>query len=396
MLKKTADCPPINPACQSRIARLGRIAPYLTAPVHHLRTGAALGGQPACRGLQRAIIAMATFILWLAEPNAGVPTAGVLRAADEVLGSVNSVAVDCELKTVKLYGAGGFAGLDSYQSGFFISDKGHILTVWSTVLDVDKVIAVSSDGTRYEAVVVGVDPNLEIAVLATEQPPSSNFELSQSATAKVGERVLAFSNLFGIATGNEMASLQQGVIMATTDLQARRGSIQSVYQGPVYVIDAMTNNPGAAGGALTNMHGRLLGMLGKELRDSSANIWLNYAIPIAALQESVNRILDGKSILRQTDSRTPADRPAELATLGVVLVPNVLAKTPAFVDLVQPKSVAAKAGLQTDDLILFVNSTRITSQSTLLNELKYIDRAEQILLLVQRDGQLEEILLRTQ
>ncbi len=183
------------------------------------------------------------------------------NAADNkavALGSVNQTAITTELKTVKLYGAGGVAGLDAYQSGFFISEAGHILTVWSTVLDLDTVIAVTSDGKRMEARVVGIDPNLEIAVLSTDKPTSSFFDILPMkpgakgngapptlAVAQTGDRVLAFSNLFGIATGNEMSSLQKGVIMATTTLDARRGTFESVYQGPIYVIDAMTNNPGA-------------------------------------------------------------------------------------------------------------------------------------------------------
>ena len=310
-----------------------------------------------------------------------------------LLGSVNSVAVETELKTVKLYGAGGIAGLDAYQSGFFVSEEGHILTVWSTVLDVDTIIAVCSDGTRYEASVLGIDPNLEIAILETNQRPTAFFRLDNKAVANVGDRVLAFSNLFKIATGNEMCSLQHGVIMAKTNLKARRGSVESFYQGDVYVIDAMTNNPGAAGGVLTNLRGELLGMLGKELRDKGTNTWLNYAIPIAALDKSIVKIMAGKSIVRQKDSRLAADRPIKLADLGVVLIPNVLSKTPAYVDLVQPNSVAARAGLKTNDLILFVNSTRVGSQATLLEELQYIDRTEDLALLIQRGSKLQEVLL---
>lgn len=315
------------------------------------------------------------------------------RAQDASLGSINNVAIASELKAVKLYGAGGFAGLDAFQSGFFISEEGEILTVWSTVLDVDKTIAIGSDGSRYEATVVGVDPNLEIALLSTNKPATSFYDLDAAAKAEVGERVLALSNLYGIATGSEMVSIQKGSVMATTQLNARRGSIDSVYQGPVYVIDAMTNNPGAAGGALVNLKGELLGILGKELRDSRANIWLNYAIPIAELTESISRLREGQAIMRSADSRKVADRPLSLASLGVVLIPNVLTKTPAFVDLVQPGSSAAKAGLQADDLILFVNSTRVTSQSILLAELQYIDRADDLLLLVQRGNVLHEILV---
>lgn len=344
---------------------------------------------PAHSAGLRPSLASLPVLTWLALFSMALPA-----SSQEIsLGSINPIVVEHELKTVKLYGAGGIAGLDAYQSGFFISEQGHILTVWSTVLDVEEVIAVSSDGTRYPATVLGIDPNLEIAVLTTQQNPSSYFELGVTSQVRVGERVLAFSNLFGIATGNERASVQHGVVMAQTDLKARRGSFESVYQGPVYVIDAMTNNPGAAGGALTNMRGELLGMLGKELRDSTANIWLNYAIPISALRQSVESILAGKSILRQADSRSPADRPVDLASLGIVLVPDVLSKTPTFVDLIQPDSPADKAGLQTDDLILFINSIRVTSQASLFNELKYIDRTDELVLLVQRGGQLKEIVL---
>ena len=336
-------------------------------------------------------------------------SAATCRAVDTKtlsLGSFNQMAVATELKTVKLYGAGGVAGLDAYQSGFFISETGNILTVWSTVLDLDTVIAVTSDGKRMEAKVVGVDPNLEIAVLSTDKPNGNFFDITQADItqakiakpdpAQAGDRVLAFSNLFGIATGNEMSSVQKGVIMATTQLDARRGTFESVYQGPIYVIDAMTNNPGAAGGALTDMQGHLLGMLGKELRDARANTWLNYAIPIQQIHDSATRILAGKSILRTAESRKAADRPISLNDLGIALIPDVLAKTPAYIDLVQPNSPASTAKLAADDLVLFVNSVRITSQATLRNELQYIDQADEVTLLIQRGTTLREVALRRQ
>lgn len=317
------------------------------------------------------------------------------RAQSNVtIGSLNNAAVAAELKTVKLYGAGGISGLESYQSGFFIDEPGHILTVWSTVLDVDTVIAMTSDGRRLEAKVVGIDPNLEIAVLETKQPTLEFFSLAEARDAQVGERVLAFSNLFGIATGREMASVQKGVIMARTRLDARRGTYASVYQGPIYVVDAMTNNPGAAGGALTDFNGRLLGMLGKEMRDARANVWLNYAIPTGQIKQSVENILTGKAIAKVEASKPAVDRPHSLLDLGVVLVPDVLPKTPAYVDLVKPGSSAAKAGLKNDDLVLFVNATRITSQASLRQELTSVDRGDPLTLLIQRGNELSEIIIR--
>ena len=315
-------------------------------------------------------------------------------SATDANASLSSVAVATEMKVVKLYGAGGAANLQAYQSGFFISDAGHILTCWSTVLDVDTVFAVTSDGGRYEAKVLGIDPNLEIAILATGQATSHFFDLEQSFDPSAGSRVLAFSNLYGIATGSEMSSVQKGVIMARTELNARRGSFASIYQGPVLIIDAMTNNPGAAGGALTTFNGRLVGMLGKEMRDASANTWVNYAIPVSEMRESIARIISGKSIQRMAMTQQTVDRPTSLKDLGIVLIPNVLAKTPAFVDQVEPQSVAAVAGLRSDDLILFVNSQRVPSQATLLEELTTIDRADKLVLLVQRGNELQELILK--
>jgi S1-C subfamily serine protease len=334
-------------------------------------------------------------VLVALQTSSQVASSAVIQPNRSLLGntSLGSVAVTTEMKTVKLYGAGGAANLDAYQSGFFISPAGHILTAWSTVLDVETVIAITSDGRRLESKVMGIDPNLEIAVLATDQATDHYFDLQQAAIPEVGCRVLAFSNLYGIATGSEMSSVQKGVVMAQTELNARRGSFASVYQGPVLIIDAMTNNPGAAGGALTALDGRLMGMLGKELRDASANTWLNYAIPVTPLSESIQNILSGKSVQRVSQAKRVVDRPASLPSLGLALIPNVLVKTPAYVDLVEPNSRAAKAGVRSDDLILFVNSIRITSQASLLEELQAIDQSDSLTLLVQRGTELQELVL---
>jgi S1-C subfamily serine protease len=146
---------------------------------------------------------------------------------------------------------------------------------------------------------------------------------------------LAFSNLFGVAMGDEPASVQHGNVTMTTQLSARRGAFETPYDGPVYVLDAMTNNPGAAGGALTNLRGELAGILGKQLRNALNNTWLNYAVPIDQLTDSVEAILAGRILPRSVDDA--GQRPAQpwtLALLGIRLVPNVLPKTPPFVDAV--------------------------------------------------------------
>jgi len=297
-------------------------------------------------------------------------------------------------KIVKVFGAGGLRGLEAYQSGFLISGEGHILTVWSYVLDSDTVTVYLNDGRKLQAEVVGMDPRAEIAVLKIDGQNLPHFNLDEAVMLDGGSRVLAFSNLFGVALGNEPASVLHGVVAAKTDLAARRGAFATNYRGPAYVLDAMTNNPGAAGGALTDRRGRLAGLLGKELRSSSTNIWLNYAIPVGELQPTVDQILAGK--FRPAPRTEGEKKPKEhhtLAALGIRLVPDFLPKTPPFVESVRPGSSSAKAGVRPDDLVLFLADRVVQSSKQLADELTYIDRLDPVRITLQRGQELIEVAL---
>ena len=89
-------------------------------------------------------------------------------------------------KVVKIYGAGGFQGLEAYQSGMLISAEGHVLTVWSYVLDTDEVLVTLDDGRRFKAEVLGADPRLDLAVLKIDAVELPHFELAAAAAADPG------------------------------------------------------------------------------------------------------------------------------------------------------------------------------------------------------------------
>ena len=301
-------------------------------------------------------------------------------------------------RMVKIYGSGGLKGLEAYQSGFLISGDGHVLTAWSYVLDAEEFInVVLDDGSRYIAKMINHDPRLEIALLKIEATGLPHFNLDEAVELQPGARVLAFSNLFGIAVGAEPASVLHGNVAAISQLAARRGAFQTVYRGPVYIVDAMTNNPGAAGGALTDRSGRLTGILGKELRNALDNTWLNYSIPISQLTASIDDMLAGRNPPRRDDedAKRPAN-PHTLRALGIVLVPDILAKTPPFVDSLLPKTTSEDAGLRPDDLILFVNDRMVSSCKELASELSFIDHIDPVRLTVQRGQELVDIELKPQ
>jgi serine protease Do len=185
------------------------------------------------------------------------------------------------------------------------------------------------------------------------------------------------------------------VISAVTNLTARKGVFKTPYEGPVYVVDAMTNNPGAPGGALTNQRGALLAMIGKELRNADDNSWLNYAMPIAELREAVTEIIAGRSRPSGNDSDRLPEIPVDLASLGVVLVPEVVDSTPPFIDSVRQDSPASTAGLRRDDLILFIDNALVPSLDELQEKCRRIAAGRPLQLTVRRGDELKVIVLDT-
>lgn len=307
----------------------------------------------------------------------------LMTSAIHAQGLVETVAV-AKTKMVKIYGAGGFSGLEDYQTGISISADGHILTSWSHVLDTDVVAVVLDDGRRYEAKLVGHDPRIEIAVLKIEAEDLPFFNLDDSTDARPGDVVLALTNLYGVATGNEPVSVQLGTITAVAPLDGERTGGRLPYKGSVYVVDAMTSNPGTPGGAMVDRAGNLVAMVGKDLKRANQNIWMNYGMPTMAMQQSIEDILAGKLIAGgSNDDRQPPGEPMTLELLGFALVPDVVGKTPPFVDRVIPSSSASSV-LQKDDLILFVNDQLVASCSHVVAELGWIHRDDPVTLTLQR------------
>lgn len=333
----------------------------------------------------------------------------------------NEAAIELAARTVvKIYGAGGFRGLESYQTGFLVSPSGHLMTAMSTVLDSEEIDCVLDDGRRYQASLVGIDPRREMALLKLDAEglpyaPLDGTSLADAASetaspsaaegpvagvpaaapapvalASPGTRTYALSNLFGVAVGDERVSVQQGVISAVVPLAARRGAYEAPYSGNVYVLDFTVNNPGAAGGLLVDVLGHPVGMLGKELRSTSAGIWLNYAIPLSEVSASFQDLISG----RTTEAEGMVERsPFDTRLLGFLLVPDILEKTPPFVEAVIEGTPAASGGLRADDLLVAVGSRSVTSCAAVADELARIEEGATVRMSVIRDGAIVDILL---
>jgi serine protease Do len=333
------------------------------------------------------------------------------QSVTPIVGTVNN-------KMVKLFGIGGFKGLPSYGTGILVSSKGHILTINNHILNTPGILVHLYDGRQYQAKVLVREPELDVALLKIDDEVDRlpHFDFGKEAArprADNGDWVLAFSNQFKIALRDEPMSVQRGVIAAYTELRGRRGIFDAPFTGDVYFLDAIANNPGAAGGIVTTRKGDLLGILGRELKDTRTDTWINYAVPIRSVVEVqredpksagkfhsekvsmakfVDEAIKGTYIPGSEKSRKA--REDKGGYHGIVLVVNAVSSTPPYVEEVMSGSPAAKAGLRPDDLILYVEGESVPTIKMFREAMKSYAPDTEVLLRFQRGNKLEGVKLK--
>lgn len=245
-------------------------------------------------------------------------------------------------RTVKLYGAG-IGREPGYASGLLVSADGLILTAQGVYLSGERLRISLPDGSSHQATLQRRSQNLQLALLKIEASTPDYFNLVEQTSAKQGDWVLAISNAFKVADGDEPLSVNLGIVALRTRLEAKRGFSEIPYEGDVLLIDAITSNPGAPGGAVMTADGHLAGLIGRIIEGKQTNTRLNYVVPTDLLA----LFLAGKEPAPVTTVATGAK-----GEVGIRLFGLGGRKGPAFIDRVLPGSPAAKAGLRADDLIV--------------------------------------------
>jgi serine protease Do len=120
---------------------------------------------------------------------------------------------------------------------------------------------------------------------------------------------------------------------------------------------------------------------------------VNYAVPISQLRGTIEDIIAGRALPPSKPADTGQPRFASL-DFGLVLVPDVVYRTPAYVEAVVPGSPSAKAGIRAEDLIVFVNDELVQSNRALKTILGRQDPGELIHVVVRRKDQLMPLELR--
>ncbi len=156
----------------------------------------------------------------------------------------------------------------SLGSGFVIDAKGLIVTNNHVIAEADEISVILADETRLEAEVVGRDPKTDLALLRVEAGrPLPAVRFGDSATARVGDWVIAIGNPFGLG-----GTVTAGIV------SARHRDINVGPYDDFIQTDASINR-GNSGGPIFNLAGEVVGVNTAIYSPSGSSVGIGFAIP---------------------------------------------------------------------------------------------------------------------
>ncbi len=264
-------------------------------------------------------------------------------------------------------------------SGFIISSDGLILTNKHVVSDTSAEYTVlTNDGKKYTAKVLARDPNRDLAVVKIDATGLPAVTLGDSDSIELGQTAIAIGN----ALGQFQNTVSVGVISGLSrDITASGATYGSENISNVIQTDAAIN-PGNSGGPLLDLNGNVIG-INTAIAQGAQNI--GFTIPINQAKADINSVEKTGAI------KTPYLGVRYLTvTADVAKAQNLPVTHGALLrgddsgPAVMPKSPAAKAGLQAEDIVLSVNGTDVDATNTLTNLLASHAVGDIIQLKVQR------------
>ncbi len=299
---------------------------------------------------------------------------------------------------------GGYGAVSERQegtgSGFVWDDQGRIITNFHVVrdtLDADRSGAVNirptstvrvtlADRTSWNARLVGVAPDSDLAVLQIDAPADKlkPIPVGSSGDLEVGQTAFAIGNPFG-----QRLTFTEGIVSALDR------EIPSVTDRPITGViqtDASIN-PGNSGGPLLDREGRLIGVNTAITSPTGGSVGIGYSIPV----DTVNRVVP--ELIRTGRQARPA--------LGIVTLREKDTRAlghekGVMIAEVRPNSPAAKAGLlgirpglagrpEYGDLILRIGTDEVADQAGLEKAMGKLQVHQTVRIGIKRGQQLMDV-----
>lgn len=268
-------------------------------------------------------------------------------------------------------------GRGGIGSGVIVHRSGVILTNNHVVDGAGKVIVRLHDGREFEAVEVKTDPKTDLAIVRIEDDADfPTASLGNSDAVEIGDWVLALGQPYGLestVTAGIISAKHRGIGIAP-----RENFLQT---------DAAIN-PGNSGGPLVNLDGQVIGINTAISSSSGGNDGIGFAIPVNL----------AKWVGKQLVTKGEVSR----AYLGVGIQPvtadlaekfQVSPRQGVLVNQVQADTPAAKAGLQSGDVIIEFAGEAVTTPQELQLAVECADVDKLNTLKLIRDGKQLELSL---
>lgn len=255
-------------------------------------------------------------------------------------------------------------------SGVVLNRQGDIVTNYHVVQGADSLSVILSNGQRYRAHVVGVDPPTDLAVIRIRAEHLVPIQFARSAQIEPGQLVVAIGNSLGLTH-----TVTVGVISAKDRVMYRDGWEYHLIQTDAAI------NPGNSGGPLVNDAGLLIGINSSKIAQTGVE-GIGFAIPSDTVQYVVGQLLHYGRVRRPWIGATLQAVPNR--QLGMMIVS------------IAPHGPASQAGLRPGDLITSINHQPVHQLRDIVKVLEHTAVGQEVRLEVVRGSQTLTVNVRLQ
>ena len=258
----------------------------------------------------------------------------------------------------------------SLGSGVLMTADGYVLTNHHVVDGADQIVLQLQDGREATVIVVGKDPEIDLAVLKINLDNLIPIKLADTDDVQVGDIALAIGNPFGVGQ-----SVSQGIISATH----RKGLGLNIFESFIQTDAAI--NPGNSGGALIDTKGNLIGIISAILDRTGYATGISFAIPANTALEILEDIIKHGRVIRGWLGVTALQLRPEAAKQLALEPPSGLVITDVY-----QNSPAFFSGLLPGDIIVRINQIWATDNDRGMNIIANLSPGDSVKLDVLRDG----------
>lgn len=280
-------------------------------------------------------------------------------------------------------------------SGFVYSDEGYVITNQHVVQDAKKVMITFLDGEAYIGNVIGVDRDLDIAVVKVE--PTNTYlqpiKIGDSSKLKVGEKIAAIGNPFGLS-----GSMTSGIVSQMGRLLPQ----ESGYSIPDVIQTDAAINPGNSGGPLINMKGEVVGINTAIQSATGEFSGIGFAVPSNTVKKVVPVLIQDGVFKHPWMGISGTDVDPELAEvrelnsskgfLVVSVIEGSPAETAGLLGVTETKEMDGREYALDGDIILSIDGETVRKISDILVHLQREKSVgDQMVLSINRNGEILEL-----